>query len=206
VIERRGRPDVAALWLAAHQEIVDRAAHELRNSLNAVAVNLEVVRSRLQRKSPDLAAVAPFAETASAAMEGVSALAEAFLTLARPARQPADVGTILRALFTVLEPIARRGAADLRFRPPPAGDGVTDAPADVTRLVLAAVALEALKRPVSVNCTIEPVNKSRFTVNFAGWFPIQLPDAILHVARGADILPDEEQGDGARLTFPAFRG
>lgn len=206
MIERRGRPDVAALWLAAHQEIVDRAAHELRNSLHAVAVNLEVVRSRLQRKSPDIAAVAPFAETASAAMEGLSALAEAFLTLARPARQPADVGTLLRALFTVLEPVARRADDHVRFRPPPVGDGVTDAPADVSRLVLAAVALEALKRPASVTCTIEPVNDGRFAVHFAGWFPIRLPDAILHVVRGADILPEQEQGDGTRLTFPAVRG
>jgi signal transduction histidine kinase len=206
VIERRGRPDVAALWLTAQQEIADRAAHELRNSLNGVAVNLEVVRSRLQRKTPDMAAIAPFAETASGAMEDLSALAEAFLTLARPARQPADVGSILKCLFTVLEPLARRAHEDIRFRPPPPGDGVTGAPADVTRLVLASVTLEALKRPASVSCAIEAVDEGRFAVTFAGWFPIQLPDAILHVARGANILPEGEQGDGARVTFPAFRG
>lgn len=206
MIERRGRPDVAALWLAAHQEIVDRAAHELRNSLNSVAVNLEVVRSRLQRKTPELAAIVPFAQTAAHAMEGLSALSEAFLTLARPPRQPADVGGVLRALFTVLEPVGRRNDDEIRFSACPTGDGVTDAPSDVTRLVLAAVALEALKRPASVTCSIEAVDEDRFAVVFRGWFPIQLPDAILHVARGADILPDQEPGDGPRVTFPAFRG
>lgn len=204
--ERRGRPDVATLWLAAHQEIVDRAAHELRNSLNAVAVNLEVVRSRLQRKSPELSAIVPFAETAANAMEGLSTLSEAFLTLARPPRQPADVGVKLRALFTVLEPVARRTDDEIRFSACPAGEGVTDAPADVTRLVLASVVLEALKKPSSVTCALEAVDKSRFAIVFRGWFPIHLPDAILHVARGADIFLDTEKGDGPRLTFPAFRG
>ena len=206
MIERRGRPDVAALWLTAHQEIVDRAAHELRNSLNAVAVNLEVVRSRLQRKSPDLTSIAPFAQTASDAMDGLSTLSEAFLTLARPPRQPADVGGLLKALFTVLEPVARRNDDAIRFVPPPAGDGISEAPADVTRLVLAATVLEALKKPASVTCTIEPLNEGRFAVAFAGWFPIQLPDAILSVARGADIFSDQKPGDGTRLTFPALRG
>lgn len=206
MIERRGRPDVAALWLQAHQEIVDRAAHELRNSLNAVAVNLEVVRSRLARKSPDLSTIAPFAETASRAMDGLSTLAEAFLALARPARQPADVGTILSALFAVLEPIARRNGDALFFRAPAAGDGITAAPADVTRLVLAAVTLEALRAPASVTCAAEPVEAEKFVLRFIGWFPIQLPDAIVHVARGADISLHEGRGDGVTLTFPAFRG
>ena len=206
MIERRGRPDVTALWLTAHQEIADRAAHELRNSLNAVAVNLEVVRSRLQRKSPDLAAIAPFAQTASDAMDGLSTLSEAFLTLARPPRQPADVGGKLRTLFTLLEPVARRTDDEIRFLPPPAGDGITDAPSDVTRLVLAATVLEALKKPASVKCVIEPLTDGRFAVLFAGWFPIHLPDAILSVARGAEIFSEQAPGDGARLTFPAIRG
>jgi signal transduction histidine kinase len=206
VIERRGQPGVASLWLTAHQEIVDRAAHELRNALNSVAVNLEVVRSRLQRKSPDVSAIAPFAQTAADAMDGLSALSEALLTLSRPPRQPADVGGKLKTLFTVLEPVARRTDDEIRFVAPPAGDGITDAPSDVTRLVLAATVLEALKRPASVRCAIEPLTDGRFAVVFAGWFPIQLPDAILTVARGADILSDQEHGDGTRLTFPAIRG
>ena len=197
---------MAALWLTAHQEIVDRAAHELRNSLNSVAVNLEVVRSRLQRKSLDVSTISPFAETAANAMEGLSALSEAMLTLSRPPRQPADVGGKLKTLFTVLEPVARRTDDEIRFVPPPAGDGITEAPSDVTRLVLAATVLEALKKPASVRCTIEPFQDGRFAVVFAGWFPIQLPDAILSVARGAEIFSDPEPADATRLTFPALRG
>ena len=204
--ERRGRPDVAALWLKTHQEIADRSAHELRNSLNAVAVNLEVVRSRLGRKGVDVATVAPFAETCATAMEGLSALAEAFLTLARPARQPADVGAILRSLFTLLEPLARANDDDVKFWAPAVGDGVTAAPADVTRLTLAAVALEALKAPATVDCRVEPATESHFVLRFAGWFPITLPDAIVQHARGADIRFDQGEGDGVRLTFPVYRG
>lgn len=204
--KKRVSSDASAVWLKAHQEIVDRGAHELRNSLNAVAVNLEVVRSRLGRKPADLAAVAPFAETASTAMDGLSTLAEAFLTLARPARQPADVGSMLSAIFAVLEPVARRDDDELCFRAPAPGDGITSARADVTRLVLAVVALEALREPATVHCVVEPVEGETFLLRFIGWFPIQLPDAIVQLARGADILFQQGRGDGVTLTFPVFRG
>ena len=40
---------IDAMWLATLQGICARAAHELRGALNAVAVNLEVARSRSER-------------------------------------------------------------------------------------------------------------------------------------------------------------
>ena len=39
----------AALWLAALQRTAVRGSHAMKNALNGVAVNLEVVRSRVQR-------------------------------------------------------------------------------------------------------------------------------------------------------------
>ena len=203
--DRRTRPDIARLWVAAHQELADRAAHELRNALNGVAVNLEVVRSRLDRPGVDIRTVLPFATTASNSMEELSAFSEALLTLARSPRQPADVGLMLRNIFTVLEPVIRRTDDALRLQAPAAGDGVTDASAEATRLVLLTTALAGIRTGASVACTVQPA-AGRFALRFAGWFPIHVPDAIVSVARGADILLDSEPSDGVTWTFPAYTG
>jgi hypothetical protein len=206
VTDRRTRPELARLWVAAHQELADRAAHELRNALNGVAVNLEVVRSRLGKKGVDLGTVTPFATTASNSMEELTAFSEALLALARSPRQPADVGAMLKSMFAVLEPVARRTDEGIRFQAPATGDGVTDAAADVTRLVLLRTALEGVRTGASVTCSVTPAEDRRFTLQFTGWFPIEVPDAIVSVARGADILLDAGSSDGVRWTFPAYTG
>jgi hypothetical protein len=38
--------DVERLWLAALQRAIGRASHDVKDSLNGVSVNLEVIRSR----------------------------------------------------------------------------------------------------------------------------------------------------------------
>lgn len=66
-------------------EILRRSAHEIRNALNGVAVNVEVVRSR-SAKPGATGGISEFAEravnevaTASALMDGTLALAQAFV-------------------------------------------------------------------------------------------------------------------------------
>jgi hypothetical protein len=44
-----GEADVAAAWLAIQRRIAARAAHDVKNALNGVAVNVEVVRARAGR-------------------------------------------------------------------------------------------------------------------------------------------------------------
>lgn len=62
----------------AVREILRRAGHELRNALNGVAVNVEVVRSRADREgSPK--ELASFAERASAQVGEASALTDGLL-------------------------------------------------------------------------------------------------------------------------------
>jgi hypothetical protein len=69
------------------REILRRAGHELRNALNGVAVNVEVVRSRADREgSPK--ELASFAERASAQVGEASALTDGLL---------AFVGSVLSA-------------------------------------------------------------------------------------------------------------
>jgi hypothetical protein len=76
------RPRAGADALEILREIVRRAGHETRNALNGVAVNVEVVRSRVARAAvnPDLA---DFAERASSQIGVASALNDALLKLVR---------------------------------------------------------------------------------------------------------------------------
>ena len=57
-------PEVAALWLATLQRAMGRASHDVKDALNGVVVNLEVIRGRAARPEMPAAAVAPFAEAA----------------------------------------------------------------------------------------------------------------------------------------------
>lgn len=60
-----------------------RASHEVRNALNGVAVNIEVVRSRLSRPAPDLVELKTFADRASQESDGAAALTNGLADLAR---------------------------------------------------------------------------------------------------------------------------
>jgi signal transduction histidine kinase len=64
----------------AVREIIRRAGHEIRNALNGISVNVEVVRSRTSREdSPK--ELASFAERASAQVREASALTDGLLAL-----------------------------------------------------------------------------------------------------------------------------
>jgi hypothetical protein len=73
--------------LAVVREIVRRSGHEIRNALNGVAVNVEVVRSRTERHAGDGAN--SFAERAVADVAKASSLTNGVLAV---------VGAVLAAL------------------------------------------------------------------------------------------------------------
>ncbi len=60
-----------------------RASHEVRNALNSVAVNLEVVRSRMARPEPDLSELQNFAERASKESDAAASLTTGLADLTR---------------------------------------------------------------------------------------------------------------------------
>ena len=153
---------VAALWLVTLQEIMDRAAHEVKDSLNGVSLNLEVIRSRVAR--PDIASkdVVGFAEAASGQFEVLTARVEAMLALARPPRAggATDLAQALKLLSTLLVPAARADGRTLKV------DGYeqsvpTAAPVQAVRLALASGMLSLVKGSKSGRCTLhsgpEPV-------------------------------------------------
>jgi signal transduction histidine kinase len=124
-------------------------AHDLRNALNAVAVNLEVVRGRSARGA-EASAIAPFAATASAQLELALAATEALLGFARAESEPADVGVIIDRLERLLA-VRGQGPGDRRAL---VRGAVTSAPADLVRAVVARSVLSALQVGASAPCEI----------------------------------------------------
>lgn len=194
---------VARLWLATLHEIARRAAHEVKNALNGVAVNLEVVRGRLSRPGATADGAARFATTASEQFERVSAFAEALLALSRPARAPADVGAQLHTMRTLLAvgaggSTAGDGAAALR-----PGDAICGADPEAARLVLGAALLATAGEGGAGSVVAVLLPEGGVQLRLAGSAPALDPQ-VVEVARDAGIDVDLA-ADGITLTFPPPR-
>ena len=92
------REDVSALWLETLQRAMGRASHDVKDALNGVSVNLEVIRSRASRADGTAGSVAPFGEAAAQQLERLTTLLEAMLALSRVERTPTDVGVTRRSM------------------------------------------------------------------------------------------------------------
>ena len=129
--------------LAALQEVANRAAHEVKDALNGVSLNLEVTRSRA-RSGADGGSLAAFTDAAAEQLELVSERVDALLSLARTPRPGVDVAATLGSLARLLLPAAKSDNIPLRIvgyeRPAP-----TAAPAVATRLALASGLLALIK-------------------------------------------------------------
>ena len=102
-----------ALWLGALGRLAGRAAHELKNPLNGLALNLEVVRSRSVRAGTDAAALSPYASAAAQELERAIPLVEALLALARPLPNPIDLRLAMQPLLVLYGAIAKAGGGSL---------------------------------------------------------------------------------------------
>jgi signal transduction histidine kinase len=136
--------DAGVLWPAALQRALARAAHDVKDALNGVSVNLEVIRSRASRADAPASAVAPFAEAAAQQLERLAALLDAVLALGRSERGPADVGVTLRRVAALCS--ASNAASDARVtvREARVGDARTSVASDVVRLALTAPLLDVV--------------------------------------------------------------
>jgi signal transduction histidine kinase len=138
---------LSGLWLATLQEVVGLAAHEVKNPLNGLSVNLEVVRSRIAAGRTDPAALTTFAEAAYQQLGMVIARSEALLRIARghrPGDGPANVSQMLMDLGTLLGDVAAAKGGRLQL------DGVkfgiqTSADPVAVRLALAVGVLALIK-------------------------------------------------------------
>ena len=214
-----GGSDPCALWLATQQAIGARVAHEIKNSLNGVAVNLEVVRSRLGRAAATAtvtAGTAPspavgdasggagkgtpalptsFAETASEEFERLSREVEALLALVRPVREPADVALVTVQLARLLGVAAERGGGRVVVEGTDDGDARTSMGGEAVRLVVAQAMLSAVQdgRAHEVRCSVARAagEGPRLTiVRTGGSGSLTLPTDVARVAGEAGVRVD----------------
>ena len=152
--------DVAAvaverLWLDRLYALGRPLAHEVRNALNGVAVNLEVVRSRARGDAP-ASAVARFAENAGEQLDTLAELTDALLTLVRPVAEPADLGAVLARLATILGAVARPEGGAVTLRVVPDGAAVrTTLPGEALRALAAGALLDAFDRAGTLSCELD---------------------------------------------------
>lgn len=211
--------DVSALWLTTQQAIVSRVAHEYKNTLNGVALNLEVVRSRLARAAaggPDARgpAVNTFAETASGEFERLSIQSLALLGLMRPAGDPADVWAIASQLAVIFALAAERDGGRLTVEGTDDGRTRTTASGAIVRLMVAQAMLAALEDGVAheLRCTVgttaAPGDEGpRLTMTRIGsGSAFAVPDDVARVAGEAGIRIDSGDDSSLILTFPPARG
>ena len=138
-------------WLEALQSLAARVAHEIRNPLNAVAVNLEVVRSRCERGNAEAPAVLPFASAAAGQLERVSKLIDALLALARPGRS--DLATLAGPVVTLYDALASAEGGSVSMDLSDGSTGI-DIAADDARAALAATLDDMLGPGVAIRVHI----------------------------------------------------
>jgi hypothetical protein len=193
--------EASGLWLATLQRFAERSAHDVRNTMNGVAVNLEVVRSRSTRDGLAASAVASFATTASDQFEVLSAAVEALLALARPARLPVDVHVILGQLASLG---GRSGEPGVE---PPAvassGESLTSAEGDVVRLVLGTAFLAVLDSGASARYDVM-ARDGAVTVRCEVAGEIRIDPLVKRIGLSAGITMLDVDG-ATEIRFPGLR-
>jgi signal transduction histidine kinase len=177
-------------WLGILQGLASRVAHEIKNPLNAVAVNLEVVRSRCERGKFEPAAVLPFAEAAAGELERVSRLVDALLALARPA-QP-ELALLAGPVITMYDALANADGGSVAMDLSEGRTGI-DMAADDARAALAATLDEMLEPGVAIRVHVAR-DGDRVAARFSG--PRVKPKLPVDVRL-------QSEPSGLTLLFPA---
>lgn len=202
--------DSALLWLATLQRALARASHDVKDSLNGVSVNLEVIRSRAARPDTPASAVGAFAEAAGQQLERLTTLIEAVLALGRPAREPADVLVTLRRVVTVCSASSSNADAAVALREADEGMGnstVTRVRGDLVRLAIMAPLLETVagidrtERASAVQCTIGGTPGHVVVTIGAAGRRTAMPELVADVLRAGGVSWTEHQQD-LSLAFP----
>ena len=187
------------LWLATLQDVAGRAAHEVRDALNGVSLNLEVVRTRTAKgaRSTD---IAQFVKDAVDQLEALAARAEALLFLARaPRGRATDVSLVLRHLSALLVPAAKADQITLVVTgaEKPAETGVAEVP---VRLGLA-IGLLALIKEGGGRCRLDAGHDP--VVRFSHESAVISLDGDASAVLAEHGIRVTRSGPELSLTFPA---
>lgn len=177
-------------WLGALQSLAGRVAHEIKNPLNAVAVNLEVVRSRCERGNVEPPAILPFATAAAGELERVARLIEALLALARPARR--DLAVLAGPVITLYDALANAEGGSVVLDLSEGATGI-DMAADDARAALAATLDDMMGPGVAIRVHITR-DGDRVAARFTG--PSVRPKLPVDVRL-------QSEPSGLTLLFPA---
>ena len=177
-------------WLEALQSLAGRVAHEIKNPLNAVAVNLEVVRSRCERGNVEPPAILPFATAAAGELERVARLVEALLALARPARR--DLAVLAGPVITLYDALANAEGGSVVLDLSEGATGI-DIAADDARAALAATLDDMVGPGVAIRVHIAR-DGDRVAARFSG--PSVRPKLPVDVRL-------QSEPSGVTLLFPA---
>jgi signal transduction histidine kinase len=203
--------DAGVLWLAAFQQAVGRASHDVKDALNGVSVNLEVVRSRAARENASASAVVQFAEAASQQLERLTSLVEAVLALGRPEREPVEVALTLRRIATLCGASGSFADAHVEVKQEGSDATTTSVRGDVVRLALMAPMLvmvagtDRANRLSPVRCTLRSDATAVTVAMGAEGRRATMPDAVAEVVRAAGVRWGNEDGSTGRdfsLVFP----
>lgn len=143
--EAHGDPHVLALEAELIARFADDVAHEVRNPLNALVINIEVLRRRIM--SGDAEAALDRVDVLDREVRRVHDIVEHLITLLRPpkpAEPTADLGRALDDVLPLLE--LRAGALRSRLDPPGPVDVDVRMPIDRVRFVLLDAGMAALDR------------------------------------------------------------
>ena len=130
-------------------EIIRRAGHEIRNALNGVAVNVEVVRSRVAREGA-ATEIASFAERAGSQIVEATALTNGLLAL---------VGSVLAAEAQGTLSSARGSGGGSRIELMIYGDRASVVVSDIKRLA-GRIGVGVEQRAARVILTVTPEGNS----------------------------------------------
>lgn len=208
--------NVDSLWLDALQDVIGRAAHEVKDSLNGVSLNLEVIRSRTSRPpanggavgggegggATDNGALKVFSTAAVEQLELLAMRTEAVLFLARPARATAqtDVAAVLQHLACLLIPATKADGGRLLVEGYQ-NSAPTSAPAKATRLALARALLGLTSDGQSGQCRLDATAEPAVRFSHESARPYVMDAAVTSVLAGHSIRVDRS-GSDMIMIFP----
>ena len=201
VSESNGRATIDQLWLDTLQRITSRLSHELKGALNGVSVNLEVVRSRAEKPDAAASAVRQYAETATAQLGAVITMTEALLSLSRSARDPVDVGALVRRFAAIVAPAAQAEGRSFSIGEPIDDIGATGAGANAVRLAVGASLLRATAEASRVSCRGENGGGPRLYLDAPDGESLTRDEAVAAAVEGAGIRI-QSSGTRIAIVFP----
>lgn len=206
-------PILAEHWTPALEELARRTSHEVRNALNGVSVNLEVINSRMERAAgggdPVAASVLPFVRSAAEQLDQLAGITDSFLSLVRSTSGGSlDLLPLVTHATSLARHMARSEGREVRFTAVEAGNGevVTSAGCGVTRLLVVRLLLDALATRADID--VELVGDQagpRLEIRKAGSGSFHAADlsVSLATAAAAEGVQVARNGAGWSVAFPA---